>query len=496
MNFNRRQFIRSSGAAITALSLRSAASAQSADVDTEDIRVGVIGVRSRGINHLQGMPANIAAICDVDHKILAVRGEEAQKALGRRVALFDDYRKLLDDPSIDAVSIATPNHWHSLMAIAACQAGKHVYVEKPISHNVWEGRQLVAAAQQYGRIVQCGTQARSSPAIRQAVAYGNSGQLGPIQYAYVTCYKPRKSIGLLDHPLQIPAHINYELWCGPAKRKDIYRPSLHYDWHWDFNTGNGDVGNQGIHQLDIARWFLGESGLPDRVVAVGGRVGYLDAGETPNTLLAWFDYAKAPILFECRGLPKSKAAWDQWEDSMDTYRTSQIGVIVQYEKGFLQIPSDYEDVFVYDAQEKLIKKISEPLPSHYSNWLRAIAANEAALLNGKILEGHVSTSLCHLGNISYQLGERMAITDIRDRLSAEKVSEVMLEALQRATAHVQANEIDVEKTNPFVAGELLKVDPERELFLDHALANEMLRCEYREPFVVPEIAAPLAAVIR
>lgn len=484
MNVNRRRFLQTSGAAITALGLGSVALAQSQRDGSDEIRVGVIGARSRGVNHLEGMPANIAAICDVDQKILAGRGEEAQKQLGRKIAQFDDFRKLLDDKSIDAVSIATPNHWHSLMAISACQAGKHVYVEKPVSHNVWEGRQLVAAAEKYGRMVQCGTQARSAAAIQKAVALVNSGQLGSIQYAYVTCYKPRPSIGLLDYPLQIPAHINYDLWCGPAQVKELYRPSLHYDWHWDFNTGNGDVGNQGIHQLDIARWFLGHSGLPARVQALGGRVGYLDAGDTPNTMLAWFDYPQTPIFFECRGLPSSKAAWAKWEDSMDTYRTSQIGVIIQCERGYLQVPSSYQDVFVYDNDEKLIEKIHEPLTSHYANWLQAIAADDPTKLHGRILEGHVSTSLCHLANISYQLGERTALADIQAQLVAEQVSDVMLQALDRVKTHLQANQVDTENSQPLIAGQLLSFNPQQERFVNHDLANEMLRREYRAPFIV------------
>jgi predicted dehydrogenase len=459
--------------------------------DTKDIRVGVIGVRSRGVNHLRGMATNVAAICDVDRKILAVRGNEVQKHLGRTVKQFDDYRQLLQDPAIDAVSIATPNHWHTLMAIEALQAGKHVYVEKPVSHTVWEGRQLVAAAQKYGRIVQCGTQLRSSVAVQKGVELARSGELGLIQYAYATCYKPRKSIGLLKYPLQIPNHVNYELWCGPAQRKDIYRPSLHYDWHWDFNTGNGEVGNQGVHQLDIARWFLGHTDLPRRVISVGGRVGYLDAGETPNTLLTWFDYPQAPIYFECRGLPKSKVAWQEWETSMDTYRSSQVGVIVQCEKGYFHVPFSGEEVDVHDNQDQLVTKLKEPLPNHYHNWLQAIAANDTASVKGPILEGHVSTSLCHLANVSYRLGEHMAGAEIRDRLQAEQGSERMIEALERVQHHLQDNHIDVEKTHPLFLGPLLNVDPAQERFVDNDLADELLRREYRAPFEVPDLTASI-----
>ena len=183
---------------------------------------------------------------------------------------------------------------HALIAIAAAQAGKDVYVEKPASHDIWEGRQMVQAARQNNRIMQCGTQSRSSTSLKEAVAFVHGGELGKIQYALGTCYKPRPSIGKLDKPLAIPSTIDYDLWCGPAAKEDLYRPNLHYDWHWDFNTGNGDMGNQGIHQMDIARWFLGEDALAPRVISIGGRLGYEDAGNTPNTQIVYLDYPSRP----------------------------------------------------------------------------------------------------------------------------------------------------------------------------------------------------------
>ena len=184
---------------------------------------------------------------------------------------------------------------------------------------------MVAAAKRYDRIIQCGTQSRSSPSLRQAVAFVRSGQLGKIQYALGTCYKPRPSIGKSDQPFQFPSHVNRDLWLGPASDEPFYRPTKnskgsynpHYDWHWDFNTGNGDMGNQGIHQMDIARWFLGEDSLAPRVISIGGRLGYDDDGNTPNTQVTYFDYPNAPLIFETRGLPRSKAAQQKWASSMD-----------------------------------------------------------------------------------------------------------------------------------------------------------------------------------
>ena len=200
---------------------------------------------------MNGLKEHLVALCDCDENVLN------KSATDKDVQKFIDYRKLLEDKNIDVVSIATPNHQHSIMGIRAVMAGKHVYVEKPVSHNVWEGRQLSEAQTKFDRVIQCGTQSRSSPSLQKAVKWVQAGELGKILYAVGTCYKPRKSIGKLDKPLQVPKHINYDLWCGPAEKRSLFRPKLHYDWHWDFNTGNGDMGNQGIHQMDIARWFLG-----------------------------------------------------------------------------------------------------------------------------------------------------------------------------------------------------------------------------------------------
>src|SRR4051812_31305569 len=280
MTIDRRQFIHTAAGAVAAATF---ARRGLATADTKDIRVAQIGFRSRGLEHINIIRKNIVALCDVDEKILSAQVDDFKHKHHQTVDAYTDFRKLLERKDIDAVSIATPNHTHSLIAIAAAQAGKDVYVEKPVSHNIWEGRQLVAAARRYNRIIQAGMQSRSSTALRDAVAFVHGGALGEIRLVTGTCYKPRKPIGKLDKPLTVPNTIDYNLWCGPAKQEILYRPQLHYDWHWNFNTGGGDLGNQGIHQMDIARWMLGESTLAPRVFSLGGRVGYEDAGNTPNT---------------------------------------------------------------------------------------------------------------------------------------------------------------------------------------------------------------------
>ena len=221
-----------------------------------------------------------------------------------RVEKYGDLRKLLENKDIDGISTATPNHWHALITILACQAGKDVYVEKPTSHEVWEGRKAVEAARKYGRIVQAGTQSRSSLLLKEAFEWVRAGNLGKIQVARGLCYNRRGSIGKLEGEPKVPATVNLDLWCGPSPLEKPHREHFHYDWHWFWQTGNGDIGNQGIHQMDIARWGLGKSELAPSVLSVGGRFGYEDDGQTPNTQFAIHNYGDCLLIFEVRGLPK------------------------------------------------------------------------------------------------------------------------------------------------------------------------------------------------
>ncbi|MCA8996034.1 MAG: Gfo/Idh/MocA family oxidoreductase, partial [Planctomycetaceae bacterium] len=315
MSLTRRYFLQlaaAAGASTAAINLQ-AQDRQASSSPNEKVGVAVIGAGGRGSSHLSAFSgaadSEVLYICDVDEKAGRAKVKGVAEKQGREPKFVQDFRSVLDDPSVDAISTATPNHWHSLVSIWSMQAGKHVYTEKPVSHNVWEGRQMVNWARKLNKICQCGTQSRSSPSLKEAVAYVQGGELGKIEYAIGTCYKPRKSIGKLDKPLEIPEYIDYDMWCGPAAMVDLYRPKLHYDWHWDFNTGNGDLGNQGIHQMDIARWFLGEGQLSPRVMSIGGRIGYDDAGDTPNTQIIYHDYEAAPLMFEVRGLPQKDLDW-------------------------------------------------------------------------------------------------------------------------------------------------------------------------------------------
>src|ERR1051326_4881746 len=310
-NLNRRSFLKNTALTAAAFSLPASSWARVPGAN-DDVRVAVVGFGGRGKDHIDGMRklagkgVRLVALWDVDEKILNAEAESFSKR-NEKVEGFRDIRKLLEKKDLDAITVATPNHWHSLATILAVQADKDVYVEKPVCHNVWEGGKMVEAARKHQRIVQAGTQSPSSHAIKEAVEWVRAGNLGKITIARGLCYKPRASIGKVTGPQQPPPQVDYNLWCGPAPLAPIHRQRFHYDWHWFWDFGNGDIGNQGIHQMDIARWFLGESELAPRVWGVGGRLGYEDDGDTPNTLIAYHDYEKAPLIFEVRGLPKDKA---------------------------------------------------------------------------------------------------------------------------------------------------------------------------------------------
>ena len=453
-----------------------------ADVNSK-IRVATIGLNGRGRSHLDGFAENLVAICDCDRSVLGRAAADFERRNQRKLDTLVDYRELLDRDDVDAISIATPNHTHSLIAIAAAEAGKHVYCEKPVSQCVWEGRQLVNAARRYDRLIQCGTQARSSLCNQQAVEYVRSGKLGKINYVIGTCYKPRPSIGKLDKPLAIAKDVDFDLWCGPAAKRDIYRPNLHYDWHWDFNTGCGDMGNQGAHQMDVARWFLGEQALAPRVISVGGRLGYEDAGDTPNSQIVLHDYAAAPLLFETRGLPKSKAAQSQWASSMDAFRDSQIGVIVECENGHVFSSSSYMTVEAFGPDGEQIEQWRGG-GDHFQNFLDALRSGKREDLNAEVLEGHLSSALCHTGNVSHRLGEKRTAAEIRETVAGNAL---LAELTDRLLAHLRANEVDVD--SPTVTlGPWLELDPTSERFVNNEPANHFVRREDRKPFVVPQIA--------
>jgi predicted dehydrogenase len=487
MAVTRREFLGTSAAAVSAAALGLVFANRSWASEVSDIRLAQIGFNGQGKGHIGHNHRNLVALCDVDEQVLHGMADGLKERHGYKLDTYTDFRKLLERKDIDAVSIATPNHTHAWIAVAAAQAGKHVYVEKPVSHNIWEGRQMIQAARQNNRVMQCGTQSRSSQSLKDAVAYVRSGELGKIKYALGTCYKPRLTIGKLESPLQIPSTLNYDLWCGPAEKKDLYRARVHYDWHWDWNTGNGDMGNQGIHQMDIARWFLGEDKLAPRAISIGGRLGYEDAGNTPNTQTVYLDYPNAPLIFETRGLPRSKRAQKSWGESMDRYRGSRVGVIVQCERGYVLVPS-YTEAFAYDADGQEIKHWSvadDSLGYHIQNFLSAVAANDPSKLNADIAEGHLSSALCHLGGISHQLGNQVSAGEIAEQI---KANELLSTSFDRMASHLRANGVNIDRdSDALTLGPWLELDPATEEFAGNAAATELRSRKQREPYAIPDL---------
>jgi predicted dehydrogenase len=372
------------------------------------VRVAVVGLRGRGKDHIDAlsrMPnVEIAGLCDVDESVLNKRRSE----VGGSPRTVADVRRLLDDPTIDAISIATPNHWHALMAIWACQAGKDVYVEKPCSHNLREGRQLVRAAQKYGRIVQHGTQLRSTRAAIDAIDHLHKGTFGDIYLARGLCFKRRDTIGRT--PVEpIPRGIDYDLWTGPAPLKPFTRNRFHYNWHWIWDTGNGDLGNQGVHQADFARWALGVR-LPTRVSAVGGHFMFDDDQETPNTLTCAFEFSQPDgrrkmMEFEVRHWISNNEAGI----GRGLFRGhNTIGNIFYGSNGYLAAGN--EDAFSYESWLGSDEKAGPRGRSggdHFSNFISCVRSRKAADLHAPIEEGHMSCALVHLANASYRLGREL-----------------------------------------------------------------------------------------
>jgi predicted dehydrogenase len=443
----------------------------------DTIRMAVIGLNGKGAQHVelfrQTPGVQVAALCDPDSAILE---REAQKFRDRneKIALYRDIRKLLDDKSIDAVIVATPNNWHCLAGIWACQAGKDAYVEKPLSYNIWEGRKLVEAARKYNRIVQAGTQRRSDAGIMAIDDYLQKGNLGKILYVHGICYRERESIGKVDGPQPIPPSVDYDLWCGPAAKGPLMRKNLHYDWHWVWPTGNGEIGNNGIHSLDVCRWLLHQKQIAPRVISLGGRFGYKDDGETPNTQIAILDYKPAPILYEVRGLYRRAG-----EKILDNVRGIRFGEIIYCEGG--SVAGD----FAYDREGKKIRQFGrDEGANHHLNFIASLRSRNRRDLHADVEECHLSTALCHMANISFRLGKETGGADIAKSLASLPAA---VEAFESFQEHLLRNGVNINET-PRLLGPWLEMDSSREEFTGEwaEQANRFLTREYRPPFVVPE----------
>ena len=401
-----------------------------------DIRLGIAGLGGKGLDHalhFDKIPgARITAICDPDpnqfDKIFA--GTDLKRDA---VRTHSDFRRLIEDGNTDAIVIASPNHWHALMGVWAMQAGKDVYVEKPVSHSIWEGQMLVEAAARYGRVAQAGTQRRSDEAYREAAEWIAEGHIGAIRSAHAVVYLERDRVTLRKSPTPMPEGIDFDHWSGPAPVETLYRSALHYHWHWHWATGNGELGNNGIHFLDVARIILGEPGLPGSATSIGGRFGWTDdAGQTPNSQVVLFDYAR-PLIAEIRNLPMAKGA-----KAMDHHDGVREGLVVHCEGGTLAWP-----VAKDGAGKKLKKFNSHDGHGHRVNWLKAVADRRPQDLTAPIREGHLSSALCHLGNASHLAGKTMAADQIVEKIKATPSA---LTAFEKLADHLAKNGIDLMET--------------------------------------------------
>ncbi|MBL9201497.1 MAG: Gfo/Idh/MocA family oxidoreductase [Opitutaceae bacterium] len=448
----RRHFLGTSATAVIVAGMKAQGTVVGA---SNRLRVCVIGLNGRGGAHMKeftalGKDVHVAALCDVDSNVLARGAKTVEAAQGSAPRLFRDMREVFASKEIDAVSIATPNHWHSLASIWACQAGKDVYVEKPMSHNIWEGRQVVAAAEKYSRIVQHGTQSRSNTTLIRDMKLIHDGFIGKIVESRGYVYK-NGNRGSIGHgaPGAVPANLDWNLWQGPAAEQAFLaktgkpaksQPGLwvHYDWHYNWEYGNGEIGNQGVHQMDIACWGHNR-GLPISVHSAGGRFGLDDAGQTPNTQSTTFSYADGSILtFQVRNLG-SFQEMDGGDCGNSFFGTKGLYVVG---KGFFSYKqgkaSEREAIPVPGDSGKPAKE------SPFGRFVGAVRSRKASDMPMSVLDAHIGCAHCHLGNIAFRLGRSLAF------------------------------------------------DPKTERFKDEA-ANRYLSRDYRKGFEVPRLAGPVIA---
>jgi hypothetical protein len=499
-HLSRRNFLKSGAIAAGSVALTARSWSQVTGANS-DIRLAIAGLNGRGKELANSFRAikgvRIVALCDVDRAVLD-REVATARAAGTQPDAVVDYRDLLTRADVDAIAVSTPNHLHALQAVWAMQAGKDVLLEKPVSHNLWEGPQIIAAAKKHRRIVQVFTQNRSSTAIAEAIAWMNAGHLGKVTLVRGIVYKRRLAIGKLPAPVAPPATVNYDMFQGPAPLVPLRRTNFHYDWHWQWETGNGDMVAQGNHQLDVGRRLLGDPEHPAGVFTIGGRFGYEDDGETPNTFLIHYDYP-TPFIFEVRGLPARPdelsgntagkgglGSAAQLAASMDKYLGLNVGNVAHCEGGYLAIPAgNYSLAQACDRDGKLVREF-RGFGNHHTNFLDAVRSRKESDLAGPLRQGHLSTALVHLANISYRVGKQMRTGEIVDQLKGRNQ---LAEPFARCQPHLAANHVDLAKT-PATLGAPLRLDAATEKFTgeNSTAANKLRSREYRAPWVVPQLA--------
>ncbi|MGB3587733.1 MAG: Gfo/Idh/MocA family oxidoreductase [Tunicatimonas sp.] len=443
MKSSRRTFIKNTAAASSAAFVAPTIISSRAFGANDRINAAVLGINGRGKNHIKSLMAQddvaVTVLCDPDMNLLKERQKEFKETYDEDVALEQDLRNVMDDKDIDVISIASPNHWHALTTIWACQAGKDVYVEKPGSHNIWEGRKMVEAANKYDRIVQHGVQLRSSPAINEAIGLLRDGYIGRVYMSRGLVFRWRDDIGI-QGTSPVPDGLDYDLWTGPAPKRPFSRDLVHYNWHWHWDYGNGDVGNQGIHETDLCMWGL-DVGLPTKITSMGGKFLWDDAKQVPEVLTSVYKYPDEDKIIQFEVRP--------WVTNAEAGVT--VGNIFYGEKGILVVDG-YDKYQTYLGRDRTPGQSGEDggesatgvdrgaggTDGHFANFIEAVRKHDKSILNGPVETAHLASGLAHLGNIAYRL----------DRV--------------------------------------LTFDPDAETFVDDPEADAMLSRDYREDFVVPE----------
>jgi predicted dehydrogenase len=409
------------------LGAATAAAAARVQGANDAINIGVIGLGNRGADHMQALAkvpgARIAAVCDVNQAARERAVALVTRLTGAAPRTFDDMRRMFADSSIPVVTMATPNHWHALGTIWACQAGKDVYVEKPACHDMQEGRQMIAAARRYARMVQVGSQGRSADYRKRAIQKLKEGAIGQVYLAKGLCFKRRPSIGRT--PVEpVPAGLDWDQFLGPSPAVPFTMNRFRYNWHWFWTTGNGDIANQGAHEMDFARWAL-DLQSPRKIVSTGGKFVYDDDQETPNTQLAEFDYGDRQIVFEVRGLPTLP------EENV------MIGNLFLGSEGLMAVDQTGYRIYHGASKEKVFEEKIDPAVAvdpapHFSNLLDAVRKRDSAILHAPIEEGVASANLCHLANASYRLGRLLRMESSPWKVAGDSEAERLLSGSHRA----------------------------------------------------------------
>jgi predicted dehydrogenase len=420
-NESRRNFLKKTAVAAAAITIPTYMHSRVFGAN-DRINAAVLGVNGRGRNIIDGFMGldnvEVTTLVDPDLNIAADRAKEFEEKHGRKVKIEQDLRKTYDDKDIDIVGIATPNHWHSLATIWACQAGKDVYVEKPASHNVWEGRKMVEAAHKYNRIVQNGVQLRSSVAIREAVQLLRDGYIGKVYMARGLVFRRRPDIG--NRPFEpVPAGIDYDLWTGPAPKRPFTRNLVHYNWHWHWDYGNGDVGNQGIHETDLCMWGL-DVGLPTKITAMGGKYLWDDCKETPEILTSVYNYPEEGkiIQFEVR----------HWHTNLED--GVGVGNIFYGDKGYMVV-NGYSTYSTFLGQDRTPGKARSEGGNHYQNFIEAVRARDTSIQHGPVESAHLSSALAHLGNIAYLTGRVLTFNPATEKFVNDPEADALLTRVYR-----------------------------------------------------------------